>query len=356
MTNNNFKNNNNASSEFYAPMSMIPDSYNNNNNNSTNNSTNNNNSTDNNSTHGNNTDNGSEEENSSEEEVDDYVPYYKDYQRICLVQYSRCGQVADIPKIDNILVNLLGEPLNSTSSDAEVTARRLQEEETQDDQPVIVIAHLDNSEFRKKLTEDESDNYIGYRVWYPSSHLDINEANLELTYTSEFSISEINGTKQTSMTFTFNGNPDKLTCFWAMNTNTREDDDVSVQQVLDCNSNENIACSPFLGTDIPSRFTRTFDISVLGNKEYAIWVTCRENSVVAREFSKPYLGLRVNTYYEREIVNFNNYVYECKLGNGDFPACCESRKPAKDDPTVCPGSYLNATLVTLLLLIAMLFN
>ena len=85
-------------------------------------------------------------------------------------------------------------------------------------------------------------------------------------------------------------------------------------------------------------------------------MTCRENALIAREYQKPYLAKPVTNYYQREYGSFQEYVYECKAGHTDFPACCLSKEADEENENICFSKYISTSILLIVSLLALLFN
>lgn len=273
-----------------------------------------------------------------------FQPFIKQYYRVCLVQYPICPNPLDINTVETMLNSLLGPPPKLN-------------------QQILGLRNLQNttnanasSLFYSKLSPAEQNNFNFYTYKYIDPGFDFTAANISLSYSSNFSVYSESKSNYTQMTFTFNAKVDEVTCFWAMNTNLMPDSYVSVDSILNCDPSSNIVCGDPAGIELPAQVTYNFNTYDLQDKDFAIWLTCRQNAVIARLYSIPNLGLRVTSYFERSIVAPENYVYSCKLGNSEFPACCKTRETSQDDPSICYSKYLNSGFLILLLLISLLFN
>lgn len=283
-----------------------------------------------------------------EEWIGEYKP---NYHRFCLVQQRKCKTTISNERIDTLLSGLLDKRVsyrrNSLLSNLTLEEKNALPLVTVEEAPLVST----------KLSNEELSNYLGYRRFKVSEKFDMNKLNLYVSYESNFNTTMINGTNMTHIYIYFNGNSNTGICYWSLNSNTNPEANVSVREIVECDDSKNLLCSSSLGQVIPSRYSAFFDIQKLKDKEYGLWVTCKENTSNARDFTKPMIAARINSYHEKiyqEKVSgslFKDMVLECREGHNYFPHCCSSGKADKKNKAVCFSSFINLNVFLMLMLL-----
>eukprot|EP00340_Litonotus_pictus_P004922 CAMPEP_0170515148 /NCGR_PEP_ID=MMETSP0209-20121228/1616_1 /TAXON_ID=665100 ORGANISM="Litonotus pictus, Strain P1" /NCGR_SAMPLE_ID=MMETSP0209 /ASSEMBLY_ACC=CAM_ASM_000301 /LENGTH=2534 /DNA_ID=CAMNT_0010799499 /DNA_START=276 /DNA_END=7877 /DNA_ORIENTATION=- len=339
--------------------------------------------------------------------------YVRKYHRICLLQYPRCPTgISSISNVQTILNGLLNPPPEPVDGVKETKSRVLQdttdntdnttdntdntdnttdntddttdntdnttdntdnttdttettettEAEETTDPSLIVDTDERPSKFREQLTTEEKSNYEYYKIKKIDSDYDFSKANLKISYTSDFSITTENEVKYTTWNFEFEAVPDEITCWWSINSNTDIESTVTVKSILKCDSETNLVCGNTNGIEVPAKVAELIPVSRLNGKEYALWVTCRQNALIARDYSTPKLALRVTSYHEKALaletgtdgsVIIEEYVYECKKGNPLFPSCCLSKEADSDNTDICSSFFMKTAFAILAITFAL---
>lgn len=221
-------------------------------------------------------------------------------------------------------------------------------------------SNIFTSPFRLRLNENENSNFLGYRL-KEIGNFTFTDKNISVDYNSDFQLYNTtlnsNLVNTTTMNFTFNSTqPNELRCWYAVNKILSSDATVSRRSITVCNSSESVICGPSEGIVLPHKATFTLPLSAIPEKEYGLWMTCRENAHASRTFKEPYLAMRLTNYYTQNLLSPRIFDVECKQGHDYFPYCCSSGKANKDNKLVCSSKYINAIMLLSIFLIAFLFN
>jgi hypothetical protein len=204
--------------------------------------------------------------------------------------------------------------------------------------------------FQQKLSNANVVNYQNkYEVKVLDPFFDFKKVELALSYSSDFKVVNKNDQYLTAtVDVDFKGNRDLVKCWWMLNNDINSESTYTVDQIKKCDPKVNTCGQP---VEIPNKVSIDIDYLKLDAKEFGLWTTCSQNSVISRRFSKPALALILATYVPNSDIDKKPYVYNCKLGHRDFPACCDSRMPSELNDTICFSGFIKDNLSMMMLLI-----
>ena len=296
--------------------------------------------------------------------------------KICLVQHKKCkNKITQTSRINKILASVLEDQIvyvKKSQSQNQIPVNSTRVLQVMSFNNTIVNDNYDNklivetrpSLLREILTKEENLNYLGFEIRNIDPEFDFNQVNLNITYSSDFKVTIEDNIKYTSYNLIFNGVSDKVKCWWALNKHTSASHIVTVKELFKCNINTNLFCGKQDGQDVPSSINIKIDTSKIVDKEYGLWITCKQNYINSRLFTNPKLALRLVSYHEDDLQvkngkenSLHNYIYECKQGHKEFPDCCRSAKFDKQDPSICNSNIVNLSLFNLIMIcFVLLFN
>lgn len=269
------------------------------------------------------------------------------YKRICFKQHPMCPtKLSSASDFNNKLQNLITPKTTATNK----SSRLLQ---------TIVESSENPSEFKKSLSSINStlsSQYLGYKIVSVSENYNFTSANITVDYASNFGTTSVDDIEYTTLTLIFRAINDSVKCWWSLNTNTNEEDNVDINSIKKCSTSTNTACGNSEGIVLPTNVTLTLPTSRFSEKEYAIWMTCSENKITSKSNLTPYLAHRVTSYYQKPLTQ-KPYVYECKLGNPEFPYCCATKEANEDNNKICEGCFAKFNMILgILAIFALIFN
>lgn len=233
----------------------------------------------------------------------------------------------------------------------------------------------DNTLFKTKLSKEVTNNYIGFRKIDPDTSFELDSTAFTANDYSDYQI------KSTKVKISFdikNNKSESLACYFGLSDIPKgSETPPTSEDIMSCKSgvmSPNLCSTQLLdvaGVDEDgwALFTanektviefNTVQGNLINGKTYYLWMTCRQNLVIARKYSTPLSVLSTNAaLIPEKTTPACTTMASCTLactktsGNNFWPTCCGTAGVDSTNPNVCAA--VAGYLKSLGLMIAVLF-